>query len=91
MFQCVAAEEIVSGGIDRPVAELSEFGECVQSEHVEQIPSKRETSLIHKQNRRDGKECDNLQPEIKPQIVHKVPIDNAERSEQHRRNKNILF
>ena len=91
VFHSVTAQQVVCGGIDRPVTELGEFGEYVHSEPVEQIPAKCEPSLVHKQNRSDGKECDSLQIEIKPQIVHIVPIDNAQHSEDHCRNEQVLF
>src|SRR5438034_1289152 len=85
----MAAEQISGEGEEFPVIELRNLRKRVPAERREEEPAARVPGAKQDNDQRDGKQSNQLNPEIKPQVAESAPVKHAgEPQQQHQNEKN---
>src|SRR5712692_7971413 len=85
----MAAEQISGESEEFPVIELRNLRKRVPAEGSEEQPAARVSGAKQDNDRRDGKQSNQLNPEVKPQVADSATVKHAgEPEQQHRNQKN---
>src|SRR6266852_9781638 len=89
VLEGMAAEQISGESEEFPVIELRNLRKRVPAEGREEQPAARVSGAKQDNDQRDGKQSNQLNPEIKPQVAESAPVEHAgEPQQQHRNEKN---
>src|SRR6266705_1308705 len=89
VLEGMAADQISAEGEEFPVVELGNLRKRVPAERREEQPAARVSGAKQDNDQRDGKQSNQLNPEVKPQVAESAPVKHAgEPQQQHRNEKN---
>src|SRR5205809_8111112 len=83
----MAAEQISGEGEEFPVIELGNLRKRVPAECREEQPAARVSGAKQDNDQRDGKQSNQLNPGIKPQVAGSAPVKHAAEPQQQDRNE----